>query len=195
METSSSSVTSYSSYQRRRSTLMQRGERRCRCGAQEVLWTSWTDGNPGRRFYGCPNYSVSYRCFDLLSFLAFLVKCYFCLLKIQPPRERVPQKGCGHFVWYDREMDSRAKDIINGLKVENKRLKHENKELRKVAERVQLGISPHASIEEIREEVRLLKQENVSKMELMRKQLRRACVTVIISWYLFGFFFNMVKRW
>ena len=107
-------------------------------------------------------------------------------------RERVPQKGCGHFVWYDREMDNRAKDVISGLKVENKRLKHENKELRKVAERVQLGISPHASIEEIREEVRLLKQENVSKMELMRKQLRRACVTVIISWFLFGFFFLLM---
>ena len=99
---------------------------------------------------------------------------------MQPPREKVPEKGYGHFVWYDREMDNRAKDIINGLKVENERLEHENKELRKVVEHVTLGTSPHASIKEIREDVRLLKQENVSKLELMRMQLRRACVTVII---------------
>ena len=80
-------------------------------------------------------------------------------------------------------MDYRAKEVINGLKVENKRLKHENKELRKVANRFANILSPHASIEEIREDVRLLKQDNVAKMEKMRK----AYVTIILSWCLFVF--------
>ncbi|CAI0446328.1 unnamed protein product, partial [Linum tenue] len=34
----------------------------CRCGEAEVLRTSWTDGNPGRRFYGCNNYGTSGAC-------------------------------------------------------------------------------------------------------------------------------------
>ena len=80
-------------------------------------------------------------------------------------------------------MDYRAKEVINGLKVENKRLKHENKELRKVADRFANILSPHASIEEIREDVRLLKQDNVVKMEKMRI----AYVTIILPWCMFVF--------
>ena len=35
----------------------------CRCNMggrrlKAVRWTSWTDENPGRRFYGCKNYKV-----------------------------------------------------------------------------------------------------------------------------------------
>ena len=104
-------------------------------------------------------------------------------LHLQTPREIVPQKGCGHFVWYDREMDSRVMEVINGLKIENKRLKYENKELRKVINRFANILSPHASIEEIREDVRLLKQDNVVKMEKMRI----AYVTIILPWCMFVF--------
>ncbi|KAG8366582.1 hypothetical protein BUALT_Bualt17G0094900 [Buddleja alternifolia] len=28
----------------------------CHCGLRPYLKTSWTDANPGRRFYSCPNY-------------------------------------------------------------------------------------------------------------------------------------------
>nr|GEV78699.1 zinc finger, GRF-type [Tanacetum cinerariifolium] len=28
----------------------------CTCGQQAMVKTSWTDGNSGRRFYGCPTY-------------------------------------------------------------------------------------------------------------------------------------------
>ncbi|KAJ0825832.1 putative DNA topoisomerase transcription factor GRF family [Helianthus annuus] len=27
----------------------------CRCGKEAIILTSWTDNNPGRRFYGCPD--------------------------------------------------------------------------------------------------------------------------------------------
>ncbi|CAL1387503.1 unnamed protein product [Linum trigynum] len=30
----------------------------CRYAVPAVLRTSWTDANPGRRFFGCPNYGV-----------------------------------------------------------------------------------------------------------------------------------------
>ncbi|CAH9110385.1 unnamed protein product [Cuscuta europaea] len=54
------------------------------------LWTSWTDKNPGRRFYGCPYYK---------------------------------KEGCGFFQWHDEQLTNRAKDVINQLKWENKRLR------------------------------------------------------------------------
>ncbi|GJU21162.1 hypothetical protein Tco_1154504 [Tanacetum coccineum] len=30
---------------------------RCACGLEAVIWTSWTNRNPSRRFYGCPTLS------------------------------------------------------------------------------------------------------------------------------------------
>ncbi|CAN1767568.1 hypothetical protein LINPERHAP1_LOCUS10315 [Linum perenne] len=32
---------------------MEGGQRRCSCGAEVVLITSWTEDNPGRRFLRC----------------------------------------------------------------------------------------------------------------------------------------------
>ena len=107
---------------------------------------------------------------------------------MQAPKEGVPHEGCGHFIWYDGEMDSRAKEVINGLKMENKRLKYENTKLKKVADWIASGLSPHVSIEKIKEDVRLLKEEKVSKMEKMRKQFKRAVVAIILSWSMFVFF-------
>ncbi|MFS7970688.1 putative transcription factor GRF family [Helianthus anomalus] len=31
----------------------------CRCGKLAIVRTSWTDNNPGRRFYSCPSPDVS----------------------------------------------------------------------------------------------------------------------------------------
>ncbi|XP_058768557.1 uncharacterized protein At4g04775-like [Vicia villosa] len=57
----------------------------CRCGLDAPLMTSWTDANPGRRFYGCGMYKIQ------------------------------GYKRCNHFVWYDEEMGPRAKDMISKL--------------------------------------------------------------------------------
>ncbi|XP_058763747.1 uncharacterized protein LOC131637175 [Vicia villosa] len=57
----------------------------CRCGLDAPLMTSWTDANPGRRFYGCGMYKIQ------------------------------GSKRCNHFVWYDEEMGARAKDMISSL--------------------------------------------------------------------------------
>ena len=104
----------------------------------------------------------------------------------------MPQNGCGHFVWYDREIDDRAKEIINVLKEENKRLKKENKELRRVEDLLTNIFSPHKSIEEIREDVRLLKQDNMASVEKIRMQLRIAYITILLSLCLIVFFFQIM---
>ncbi|XP_058725508.1 uncharacterized protein LOC131596784 [Vicia villosa] len=57
----------------------------CKCGLDAPLMTSWTDANPGRRFYGCGMYKL------------------------------YGKKGCSHFEWYDEEMSLRAKDLICSL--------------------------------------------------------------------------------
>ncbi|KAJ0704665.1 putative transcription factor GRF family [Helianthus annuus] len=31
----------------------------CRCGKLAIVRTSWTDNNPGRRFYSCPSPDVT----------------------------------------------------------------------------------------------------------------------------------------
>ncbi|XP_021833751.1 uncharacterized protein LOC110773532 [Prunus avium] len=38
------------------------GPRICHCGNQCRLTTSWTDNNPGRRFWGCADYGVRRGC-------------------------------------------------------------------------------------------------------------------------------------
>ncbi|OMO96001.1 Zinc finger, GRF-type [Corchorus olitorius] len=34
----------------------------CSCKMMAPRWTSWTNANPGRRFYGCPNYKDPTKC-------------------------------------------------------------------------------------------------------------------------------------
>ncbi|XP_058755783.1 uncharacterized protein LOC131628997 [Vicia villosa] len=68
----------------------------CRCGLEAPLMTSWTDSNLGRRFFGCGMYKVH------------------------------GHKRCSHFVWYDDELSSRAKEIIYSLQ---KKLEHERDRL------------------------------------------------------------------
>ncbi|XP_058773526.1 uncharacterized protein LOC131647679 [Vicia villosa] len=57
----------------------------CYCGIDAPLMTSWTDSNPGRRFFGCGMYKIQ----------GF--------------------KKCSNFVWLDEEMNPRAKEVISSL--------------------------------------------------------------------------------
>ncbi|XP_075666456.1 uncharacterized protein LOC142636206 [Castanea sativa] len=45
-------------------SLRRRAPRMCYCPSPQkpVLVVSWTENNPGRRFYGCPNYWVGKKC-------------------------------------------------------------------------------------------------------------------------------------
>ncbi|KAH6770934.1 hypothetical protein C2S52_015737 [Perilla frutescens var. hirtella] len=102
MEAQSSS--SSTSYRRSQSLNLSEGSKLCDCGIPEVIRTSWTDVNLGRRFYSCRNYS--------------------------PPNERLSKRGCDHFRWFDVEpMSDRAKEVINTLKMEKRQLLKENKQL------------------------------------------------------------------
>nr|GMD37749.1 zinc finger, GRF-type [Ipomoea batatas] len=62
--------------------------RECECGRQLVIRTSWTDRNPGRRFWHCSESAVS---------------------------SVFGMKGCGFFDWADPPMCPRAISIIPGL--------------------------------------------------------------------------------
>nr|XP_023923850.1 uncharacterized protein LOC112035258 [Quercus suber] len=44
------------------SSLRRRAPFRCYCDEKPVLVVSWTPDNPGRRFYGYPNYWVGRKC-------------------------------------------------------------------------------------------------------------------------------------
>nr|XP_023907372.1 uncharacterized protein LOC112019078 [Quercus suber]POF17220.1 hypothetical protein CFP56_56103 [Quercus suber] len=45
-------------------SLRRKAPRMCYCPSPQkpVLVVSWTDNNPGRRFYGCPNYWIGKKC-------------------------------------------------------------------------------------------------------------------------------------
>ena len=60
------------------SSLRRRAPFRCYCGEKPVLVVSWTPDNPGKRFYGCPNYWV----FQYLSFF-FLINRFFFYWVVQ----------------------------------------------------------------------------------------------------------------
>ncbi|OMO62967.1 Zinc finger, GRF-type [Corchorus olitorius] len=44
----------------------------CYCDEKAPRWTSWTDENPGRRFYGCKNYKNERYC----EFLTGMMPCF-----------------------------------------------------------------------------------------------------------------------
>nr|XP_017221678.1 PREDICTED: uncharacterized protein LOC108198434 [Daucus carota subsp. sativus] len=67
----------------------------------QVLRTSWTDANPGRRFWGCSQYMRNQR------------------------------RGCNFHLWHDPAVGDRAKNIIPGLLRKIQRLEEEMKRNRK----------------------------------------------------------------
>ncbi|KAH6806486.1 hypothetical protein C2S51_031317 [Perilla frutescens var. frutescens] len=109
MDSHSSSLSSIS-YRRQQSSNLQEGRNVCECGITEVIWTSWTNENPGRRFYGCCNYRSS--------------------------KGVIPKAGCNHFRWCDVEMSDRVKEVLNTLKMEKPALLKENRNLAKQCESV-----------------------------------------------------------
>ncbi|GLU17392.1 hypothetical protein SLE2022_337590 [Rubroshorea leprosula] len=80
--------------------------RHCECSKFAPRWTAWRDSNPGRRFYGCPDF-----------------------------REEDVSKKCDYFVWHDTDFTERTKDVIWYLYNERKKLLKENSELRKQLKR------------------------------------------------------------
>ncbi|XP_058742591.1 uncharacterized protein LOC131615106 [Vicia villosa] len=90
----------------------------CYCGINAPLMTVWTDSNPGRCFFGCGMYKIQ----------GF--------------------KKCSQFVWWDEEMNPRAKEMISTL------LQNLNEE----KQRVKDSISKE--------------EETKMKMKLLKKQLK-----------------------
>ncbi|KAL8537036.1 hypothetical protein ACS0TY_012286 [Phlomoides rotata] len=75
----------------------------CDCGVNARLRTSWSQDNPGRRFYGC-------------KFLR--VKC-----ALQPGGE----DGCYFFRWFDTDVEQRQRTIILNLLREKREITIEKK--------------------------------------------------------------------
>lgn len=55
----------------------------CRCGLPAKIVTSWTDNNPGRRFFGCPLYKVLVEsiAFTIRDCDGFLIHLYICVIR------------------------------------------------------------------------------------------------------------------
>lgn len=82
------------------------GSHVCYCGIDSPMRTSWSDSNPGRRFFGCNNYGV-YEC--LFSFIILISSCDYYTCKFQTGN------ACSFFIWIDPPMQPRAKAVILGL--------------------------------------------------------------------------------
>ncbi|XP_050234612.1 uncharacterized protein At4g04775-like [Mercurialis annua] len=72
----------------------------CSCGELVRRRISWTDDNPGRRFYGCARYS------------------------------KKQMRKCTNFRWYDVDFPERAKQVIRDFMKEVDKLNSENDLLR-----------------------------------------------------------------
>ena len=89
----------------------------------------------------------------------------------------------------------RAKEVINNLKNEKKRLKAQNINLLSRIEASGMGISSE-EIDDIQADVRMLKMNREElkknyklKVEKMKKQLRAAYLCLVCSWIMFLFVF------
>ncbi|KAL6494493.1 hypothetical protein OROGR_031293 [Orobanche gracilis] len=73
----------------------------CDCGVRSPILTSWTDDNPGRKFFGCGFYEV------------------------------YGKKCCGFFQWYDDEDFLAAKDkVIARLVKKNEEMNENNEDVK-----------------------------------------------------------------
>ncbi|RYQ95176.1 hypothetical protein Ahy_B08g090237 [Arachis hypogaea] len=95
------------------------------CGNRPVLKWSGTEANPGRPFYGCPNYNVSdfYLCIQLASLLIQFVT--FLLHGHEMWLQSVGKRWCGLFMWANKVLDEEeVNDRDNrGFELEEWRMK------------------------------------------------------------------------
>ncbi|KAH6795145.1 hypothetical protein C2S52_021958 [Perilla frutescens var. hirtella] len=153
MEAQSSS--SSTSYRRSQSLNLSGGSRLCDCGIPEVMKTSWTNANPGRRFYSCRNYNS--------------------------PNERISKRGCNHFRWFDVEpMSDRAKEVINTLKMEKRQLLKENKQLNEKCS--EDGRSEE--IELLSANISELQMKANVEVKMMKNRLKILYFALVVSWFL-----------
>ncbi|CAN1121269.1 Uncharacterized protein At4g04775 [Linum perenne] len=73
--------------------------RRCLCGQSLILLTSWTNENPGRRFWRCSRQVKAKN-----------------------------SEGKHYFEWHDPPIEERSRQVINGLLRKLNKLEHEQRE-------------------------------------------------------------------
>ena len=86
----------------------------CTCGKPAVVKTSWTNRNPGRRFFGCPTivslfFGEMY--ITLKQCIVYLPQKSFVFLHIV----LFQGSNCPFLGWLDPPMCARSVDIIPGL--------------------------------------------------------------------------------
>ncbi|EEF30110.1 conserved hypothetical protein [Ricinus communis] len=73
--------------------------------------------------------------------------------------------GCGYFEWYDDALSARVNEIINDLKLENKVLLAENKQLKAMDKGVASDLELDNKIGNIWREIKSLKRSTMDKAE------------------------------
>ncbi|KAH6765700.1 hypothetical protein C2S52_016683 [Perilla frutescens var. hirtella] len=151
----STSSTDSMASRRRWGADLQEGTGYCDCGVRVLLWTSWTNKHPGRRFYDCRNYA--------------------------PAKDGIQKQGCNYFKWIDSEIGDRAKDVINGLKAENSLLLKEKCQLiRDYATQIEVK----HGIQALETNLCKLKIMHKFELEKVRLRLKKAYFALILSWLL-----------
>ena len=86
----------------------------CLCGAPPILKISWTNDNPGRRFFCCRHYGVCI----VTPFLLFIWQVrimQFHFFNLILWMQSSFQNSCKFFDWYDPEFLTQANIVILGL--------------------------------------------------------------------------------
>ncbi|GKV18016.1 hypothetical protein SLEP1_g28448 [Rubroshorea leprosula] len=109
-------------------------QRHCKCGLKSLRYTSWTETNPERRFYGCPNFGKKDSNGDLLKTYNFIE-------------------------WHDEPMSSRAIDVILELKGEREALKTELEQRKEPRGRDKLTVDSSEASTRENEELMILKED------------------------------------
>ena len=127
------------------------------CRVKAPRWTSWTDENPGRRFYACPNFEIG--------------SCGYFQWHDEPTYFRM------------RDLINVLKRENNMLLEENQRMKLMGGRLRNG---VQEASDFDAEITELWCELNKLKKLKNSESESLKKKIVITYCVILISWFMFS---------
>ena len=86
-------------------------------------------------------------------------------------------KSCGYFKWYDESMNERAREVINELKEENKRLVAENWNFRNSGRR-----NIEDEVTELWAELKKAKYKQEGELSSARRKMRVVVYAALFSW-------------
>ncbi|CAL1382811.1 unnamed protein product [Linum trigynum] len=104
----------------------------CHCGEPTDLKTSWTEANPGRRFYGCSRYGVRFIHHCFLFSVTIRLLCRLFHPSIFSVDGVSTNGACNYFRWLDPALDEHMRNVLLNFHRRIRELeKRQNKEVSK----------------------------------------------------------------